>query len=80
MKRKIVSLLLATMMVTTVFTGCGRSTETNYVTEASAPTMVNGYFVENNFTVEGAGVTDEYTLKEFTYFTNGNLAGRDVEK
>ena len=81
MKRKIVSLLLATAMATTAFTGCGKVTETDYVTEASEPKSVNGYFEENNLTVEGAGVTDENTLKKFTYLTTAlNSSGQEVEE
>lgn len=72
MKRKLVCLLLAAVITTATFTGCGSSSGDNvdpitYITEVEAPEVIEGYFKENNLTVEGAGIEEEHTMKKFSY-------------
>ena len=82
MKRKILAFLLTAMIVITVFTGCSTGSSgssdlsdlsedigegLNIITEAEEPKSVEGYFEENHLVVEGAGVSEENTVKKVTY-------------
>lgn len=83
MKRKIVSLLLVTMMAGSLLVGCnsGSSEGGHYITteEAEQPENVAGYFEENNLIVEGAGVSQQNEIREFTFLSSMFLDGKEID-
>ena len=81
MKRKVVSLLLMVTAIGSCFIGCGSSGvgQDMYLLteEAERPESIGGYFEENNFVVEGAGVFNENEFREFPFVTSIQSAKKD---
>ena len=88
MKRKMVTMLFVGIMTGILFTGCGKSSdntnsmsdsEVMYLSDMPKAESLPGYLEENGIIVTDAGVEAEDQLREFEFFTYGEMLGQKIQ-